>query len=111
MHEMAIADAVIEIAGRQAHGRQVAKVELSVGQMRQVAAPALRLAFEAASVGSPLEGAELELHPIAAVGICRGCGLVTPLPALPPTCVHCGGFEIEVTRGQELLVDEIELQA
>ena len=36
MHELSIAEAVVEIAFRHAAGRKVSKVELKVGHLRQV---------------------------------------------------------------------------
>jgi hydrogenase nickel incorporation protein HypA/HybF len=108
MHEMAIADAVVGIAALRAHGARVSKIELRVGQMRQVVPPALHFAFGLASAGGPVEGAELELDVVEAAGICRTCGKETPLPGLPLVCRHCGGLDIDVVSGQELVVDAIE---
>lgn len=110
MHELAIAQSVIEIAGRHAGGSRVAKVELRVGRLRQVVPAALEFAFELCRAGTPVEGAELELREIEAAGICAACGRETPLPDFPLACRHCGGLEVEVIRGEELLVDSLELE-
>src|SRR5262245_33708298 len=105
---MAIADAVIEIAGRQARGRRVTRVELRVGRMREIVPPALQFAFELASPGTAVEGADLDVDVVEASGICRICERETPLPGLPPACAHCGGDDIDVVRGQELVVGDID---
>jgi hydrogenase nickel incorporation protein HypA/HybF len=110
MHELAIAQSVIDIAARHAGDARVAKVELRVGRLRQVVPSTLEFAFALASPETPVEGAVLELHEVEAAGLCRDCGMETPLPDFPLTCRRCGGFDIEVIRGEELVVDALELE-
>ncbi len=110
MHELAIAESVIEIADRHARGRQVTKVELKVGHLRQVVPSALAFAFELAAQGTVVDGAELAMEQIPAAAVCRACGSETPQPAFPLACGRCGGLDMEVTRGDELLVDSLELE-
>jgi hydrogenase nickel incorporation protein HypA/HybF len=110
MHELSIAEAVVAIANRHARGRRVAVVEVKVGHLRQVVPPALEFAFELVAQGTPVEGAELRMEEIAAAGDCHGCGAQTPLPGFPLACRVCGGFDVEVTRGEELMVESLELE-
>lgn len=109
MHELAIADAVARIAMEHARGRPVRRVEVRVGHLRQVVPDALAFAFELVSAGTVLEGAELAIEEVPAVGRCRGCGTEGALPAFPLRCVACGGLDVAVTRGEELLVQAIEV--
>ena len=110
MHELSIAEAVVDIAVRHAGGRPVSAVELRVGHLRQVVPSALEFAFELVAAGTVLEGAELKMETVAATGLCRTCGAQTALPDFPLCCRHCGGFDVEVTSGEELLVDSLELE-
>jgi hydrogenase nickel incorporation protein HypA/HybF len=110
MHELSIAEAVVEIACRHAGERRVSLVELKVGHLRQVVPPALSFAFELVAQGTVVEDAELTIDVVPAAGICRDCGLKTTLRDFPLQCTHCGGFDIEVTEGEELLVDSLELE-
>jgi hydrogenase nickel incorporation protein HypA/HybF len=109
VHELSIAEAVVDIAARHAGGRPVKVIELKVGHLRQVVPSALEFAFELVAQGTVLEGAELRMEEVAARGACRTCGADTPLPDFPLCCRRCGGFDVEVTRGEELLVDALEL--
>jgi hydrogenase nickel incorporation protein HypA/HybF len=59
--------------------------------------------------GTVLEGAELRMEEVPARGACRTCRADTPLPEFPLCCRRCGGFDVEVTHGEELLVDSLEL--
>jgi hydrogenase nickel incorporation protein HypA/HybF len=110
MHELAIAESVVDITLRHAAGRRVTRVELEVGHLRQVVPTALEFAFELVSQGTVAEGAELSMREIEAAGRCRGCGAETRLPGFPLVCGSCGGFDVEVIRGEELRVDSLELE-
>ena len=109
MHELAIAESVVDIAVRHARGRRVVKVELEVGHLRQVVPAALEFAFGLVASGTTVEGAELCMREVAPAGRCRSCGQDTPLPGFPLACESCGGFDVEVTRGEELRVESLEL--
>ena len=110
MHELAIADAVVRIASAHAVGRKVGKVELKVGYLRQVVPSALEFSFALVAEGTELEGAELSMEVVPAGGRCRACGFDGPLPQFPLQCQSCGGFDVEVLRGEELLVDALEIE-
>ncbi|HKH16430.1 MAG TPA: hydrogenase maturation nickel metallochaperone HypA [Solirubrobacteraceae bacterium] len=110
MHELALAESVVAIASRHAAGRRVARVELRVGHLRQVVPAALEFAFELVAQGTPLDGAELLIEDVAVAGRCRGCGAESELPGFPLACAACGGLDLELLRGDELLVEALELE-
>lgn len=110
MHELSIAQSLIEIVDRHAGGRRVTRVEVKVGRLRQVVPDALSFAFELVAEGTPVEGAELVLEDVAAAGTCGSCGSDTPLPELPLACRRCGSVDVEVTQGEELRVEALEIE-
>jgi hydrogenase nickel incorporation protein HypA/HybF len=110
MHELAIAESVVDIAVRHAAGQKVVKVELEVGHLRQVVPAALEFAFELVAKGTPVDGAELCMRDVPAAGVCRTCGAETTLPGFPLACESCGGFDVDVTHGEELRVESLELE-
>jgi hydrogenase nickel incorporation protein HypA/HybF len=110
VHELSIAEAVVGIASRHANGRRVHKVELKVGYLRQVVPDALQFAFELVSKDTELEGAELAIAEIPAQGHCRACGSRTTMRTFPLQCADCGGLDVELEAGEELLVDALELE-
>ncbi|HEX4189136.1 MAG TPA: hydrogenase maturation nickel metallochaperone HypA [Solirubrobacteraceae bacterium] len=109
MHELSIADSVVQIVSRHAGGRRVERVELSVGHLRQVVPSALDFAFELLVAGTSLEGADLVIHHVPAAGRCRSCGGETTFADFPLQCSHCGSFDLELLAGEELLVEALEL--
>jgi hydrogenase nickel incorporation protein HypA/HybF len=110
LHELAIAESVVEIARRHAAGRQVTKVYLKVGHLRQVVPSALAFSFELVAQGTPVEGAELEMEEIPVTGRCRECGAESQLTEFPLQCAACRAFDLEILQGEELYVESLELE-
>ena len=110
MHELSIAEAIVGIADRHAVGRPVARVEVKVGHLRQVVPSALEFAFELVAQGTAVEGADLVIESVPATGRCRGCGAQSTLGGFPLRCSACGGLDLELLSGEELLVDALELE-
>jgi hydrogenase nickel incorporation protein HypA/HybF len=110
MHELAIAEAIVDVVVRHAGGRRVARVELEVGRLRQVVPQALAFGFELVSVDTVAEGAELVLEDVPVTLACRACGAETQLAFFPLVCGSCGAMDVEVTSGEELHVTALELE-
>jgi hydrogenase nickel incorporation protein HypA/HybF len=110
MHELAIAASVVQIASEHARGRRVRAVRVAAGQLRQVVPDALAFAFELVAAGTPVQGAELELRTVPAVVRCRGCDARSEQHAFPLRCAACGEFDVEVVAGEELVVEELEVE-
>ena len=110
MHELSIAESVVRVASRHARGRRVTRVTVKAGHLRQVVPSALEFAFELVAEGTAVEGAVLEIEAVRAAGVCRECGIESEQEGFPLRCARCGGLDVEVVRGEELLVDSLELE-
>jgi hydrogenase nickel incorporation protein HypA/HybF len=110
MHELSIADAVRAIVERNAHGRPVVRVELRVGHLRQVVPASLEFSWDLVTQGTAIDGAELEIEYVPAAARCRACGDESELEAFPARCGACGSLDVEVSGGDELLVDALVLE-
>ena len=111
MHELSIAQAIVDVAARHAGEARVASVHVRVGHLRQVVPSALEFSFELCAHGTPAEGAVLELEEVPAGVRCRGCGAESEPGGFPLACGGCGGLDVEVVRGEELQVESLELDA
>jgi hydrogenase nickel incorporation protein HypA/HybF len=109
MHELSIARGIVRVVEAHARGRRVTSVTVQVGALRQVVLSALSFAFELVAQGTAAEGAELELEHVPAGIRCRSCGRESELDEFPFACRACGGVDVEVVRGEELLVWRLEL--
>jgi len=110
MHELAIAESIVGVAVRHAGERPVARVNVRVGALRQVVPSALEFSFELVAADTVVSGAELALEHVPAEGRCRACGAESVLTDFPLSCSACGGLDMEVVAGEELLVDSLDLE-
>jgi len=110
MHELSIAQAIVDIAQRHAAGRRVHRVGVRVGHLRQVVPDALQFAFELLVAGTELDGAELDIEEVPTQVRCRDCARISEVPDFPLICVACGSLDVEVCAGEELLVDELDVE-
>lgn len=111
MHELSIAESIMQIASRHARGRKVHRIEVRVGHLRQVVPAALTFAFDLVAVGTSVEGAQLVLEEIPAAVTCGACGAESHVEGFPLACANCGTLNVTVIRGEELSVDTLELEA
>jgi hydrogenase nickel incorporation protein HypA/HybF len=110
MHELAIADAVLTMALEQAADRRVARIGMRIGHLRQIVPSALRFGFEMVAHDTRAQGAELEIDHIPVAVWCERCNEESGASALPLVCARCGTLDVAVRRGDEMLVDWIEVE-
>jgi hydrogenase nickel incorporation protein HypA/HybF len=110
VHELSIAQAIIDVATRHAGESRVTRVYVRVGQLRQVVPSALEFSFELCAHGTPVEGAVLELD-VVPIGVkCRDCGAHSEPGGFPLACGSCEALDVEVVQGEELQVESLELE-
>ena len=114
MHELSIAEALIEQVEREVHraGRKgrVLKVELSIGQLSGVHHESLRFALDLLAPGTLVEKAEVEIRQPRAICACSQCGGRSEIDQWPLGCPKCGSDQITIEGGRELLLESIELE-
>jgi hydrogenase nickel incorporation protein HypA/HybF len=112
MHELAIAEGVLEIveaAARRNDARRVGAIRLEIGALSCVEPAALHFCFDALTRGSIAEGAQLEIDTAAGVAWCMPCSEAVRLAALGDACPRCGGYQLQVTQGDAMRVKSIEI--
>ena len=112
MHELAIAQGVLDIAETQARrhdASRVSAIHLEIGSLSCVDVQALQFCFDAVTRGTIAQRATLDIDRIAGEAWCMACGAAVPLQTLGDACPRCGGYQLTVTRGEEMRVKEIEI--
>jgi hydrogenase nickel incorporation protein HypA/HybF len=112
MHEMAIAENMLEIVETTARGNGATRVRivcLEIGALSHVAPEALRFCFDAVTRGSIADGAQLTIVTTPGAAWCMPCGETVPLERLGEACPRCGSYQLTVAQGDELRVREIEI--
>ena len=77
MHEMAIAEGILDIAREHAareNSARITKIGLLIGEMAGVEEDALRFCFSSLVNGTLAQDAELSIKRVPLVGRCGGCG-------------------------------------
>jgi len=112
MHEMSIAESIVQIAedaaAREGSSR-VKTVLVEIGALAGVEIEALRFAWDAVTREGSAAGATLDISRTLGQAWCLTCARIVEIPALYEPCPSCGGFQVQVTAGTEMRVKEIEV--
>jgi hydrogenase nickel incorporation protein HypA/HybF len=108
MHELAIAEGIVDAVRTRAGDRAVRAVRLQVGRLSGVIPDALTFSFEVATSGTTLEGATLLIDEPPGRLHCRTCGRDVGRDDLLLLC-DCGSADVEVLAGRELALLSVEV--
>ena len=112
MHELSIAEELLEIIETRAAGAGIGRVEritLKIGEYSGIMPEALEFAFEVAGQGTVAEGARLEIVEVPVTVRCNACEAETVLEDFAFLCTECGSLDVTVLQGNELYLDSIEV--
>lgn len=113
MHEMSIAQSLIEIIRQEMAQHNALKLKtarLQIGQMSAIVPDALSFCFAVITEGTEMEGADLIMESVPLRGKCHHCDLEFNIEDYAFLCPSCGGQEIGMMSGQELALIEIEVE-
>jgi hydrogenase nickel incorporation protein HypA/HybF len=111
MHELSIAQNIVDILHEQMKIHNLSKIErvtLKVGALRNVVIESLSFSFGVLTSGSRLEGAHLEVEEVPMGGRCMSCGGEFTVRNWLDDCPLCQGVRVEITSGKELDIVAIE---
>lgn len=113
MHEMSLAEGVLQLVEETAQreaAQRVKLVVLEIGRLSSVEPEAIRFCFEAVTQGGIAQGAALEIVDVPGAGWCLPCGETVPMAELYGACPKCGSHQVQPTGGTEMRVKEIEIE-
>ena len=108
MHELSIAQSIVEMVGERAGNARVHKLTLVIGRLSGVMPDALRFCFDICTEGTVLEGAVLEIIQPSGRGRCPECGGEQEITSLFDICV-CGATGLHCIAGDELRIKQMEM--
>lgn len=111
MHEMSIAQSLLDIVqdeGRRHRLKKVSTIKLQVGAMAAVVSESLMFCFELLSQETIASGASLEIETVPVVARCSGCGELFEVEDHVFLCPQCGQPTLDLVSGRELSVSSIE---
>ncbi len=108
MHELAIAESLVDAVTEQLPGQRIREVRLEIGALSRVVADALLFCFDLATEGTALEGASLEITEPGIQCECRTCGQTFD-PDGPILLCPCGSADVKVLSGQQLSITTVRV--
>ena len=113
MHEMSLAESVLQIIEDTARAQKfthVRTVVMEIGALSAVEPEAMLFCFDAVTRGSIADGARLEIVKIPGTGWCMASGRNVVLSERYGLCPECGDARVEITGGNELRVKDLEVE-
>lgn len=110
MHELSIAEGIIDIVEQTARTnnvRHVKSVRIAVGELAGVDIESLRFAWQSVTRGGCAKNASLIIDRPAGMAWCMDCAKEVPLKRYGDACPHCGRYHLTATSGTELRVIDI----
>jgi hydrogenase nickel incorporation protein HypA/HybF len=114
MHELSIAQSIVDIVGQYVTPEQVADVRtvnVRIGALAGVVPDSLTFCFTAITAGTSLAQANLAVDFVPYRVSCTACHTTSHAEPGLALCPHCGSAETAVLSGTELQVVDIELDS
>ncbi|MCL2872894.1 MAG: hydrogenase maturation nickel metallochaperone HypA [Betaproteobacteria bacterium] len=112
MHEMSLAESMLEIVestARKNHAQRVKSVQFELGALSHVDRDALAFAFDVVTRGGIAEGARFEVIEVPGTAWCMLCSKTVALAKLGDACPECGRYQLTVTQGDAMRIASIEI--
>lgn len=112
MHEMALAESIVEMIEEESRRQGFARVRvvrLEIGALGHCEPEALRFCFEAVARGDVVQGARLDIIRVPGEGWCLDCAKTVAVAERFGPCPDCGGYHVQVTGGEDMRVKELEV--
>ena len=112
MHELALCQSVLNTLREQArihHFDRVTTVRIEVGALSCVSRDAIEFCFAAVARGTLADGAELEVINLPGEACCLDCDEVVPVLERHEACPRCGGYRLQLLRGDEMRIKDLEV--
>ena len=113
MHEMSLCESVLQIVEEEAARQNFNKVkwlQLEIGTLAGVEIEAMRFCFDVVARNSVLEGATLDIVQPGGEAWCMHCAKTIQVRERYQPCPECGGYQLQVTGGDEMRIKELEVE-
>ncbi len=112
MHELSLAEGILDIVRQYAPGDRAARVtgvKVRVGRLSSVVPDSLAFCFEAIVSDTPYARARLDIEPVPTACRCESCHLEFDADDIDFTCPSCASGNVTIVGGTDLQVVHLEL--
>ena len=107
MHELSIAQSILEIAEKAAppdNNAVITSVGLQIGELSGIEIDALKFALSIIRENTILAKANLNIEIIKGEAECIDCKEIFPMKSFATSCPQCGGYRSKILQGREMKV-------
>jgi hydrogenase nickel incorporation protein HypA/HybF len=112
MHEMSIAQNILDIVKEEMARHQVAElagINITVGKLSAIVPSSLRFCFNILTDKTDLAGAELHIRVIPIGYACLDCGARFESEEMTFVCPHCEAENPMITSGRDMTIESLEV--
>ena len=112
MHELSIAQNIVEIVSKSAQkegAKGIVEINLKVGKIAGVEIEALKFSLEIAGKDSLIENAKINILNIEGKANCKDCKSSFVIKDLFTPCPACGNYNSEIIEGKELQIVSFDI--
>lgn len=112
MHEMGLAQNILDIvlkSARENHVQKILRITIRAGQLRGIVPEQLKFCFGFVAKDSLAEASEFVVQVVPIRARCRGCQQEFLVEEFRFVCPHCAEGDLEILQGKELVVENIEV--
>jgi len=113
MHELPIAESILDIALRHAtssSAKKVSEINLIIGQISSVVDDSVAFYWKIISQGTICEDANLNFTRLPAILLCLECGQTYGIESELSPCPQCGSVQIKIIQGEEFQLESIDIE-
>lgn len=113
MHELPVAESLLEIATRHARSAGASKVvtlNIVIGQLSSIIDDSVQFYWDIIAENSPAEGARLIFRRIPTELLCLDCNCQYIPGDGELTCPKCSGSNVKIVAGKEFYLESIEVE-
>lgn len=113
MHEMSLCESILGILEDEAKRNgfdRVLCVRLEIGRLSGAEPDAMRFSFDAVTHGTLADGAELAIIELPGTAWCLACAKQVEVAQRFDACPACGGYQLQVTGGDEMRIKDLEVE-
>lgn len=114
MHELAVTESILQLAAdtaREKQAERVTDIYLTIGKWSSLVDDSIQFYWDHISQGTICEGAQLHFNRPPAVMRCADCGRQYEVDEDLKPCPSCGSVHLSLISGDEMQVDQIEINS
>ena len=112
MHEMSLAQSIIDIVDEYMHEEKgkLLEVAVEVGELVAVVPESLIFCYEALVEETRYQGSKISVNILPLTGNCRSCSHTFQIENFKFICPNCQSGDVVVSSGQELRITHLEVE-